>query len=92
MAKKSKKIIKSYSSDHVTTILEDIQDQFKAFGEGQEILTEKVDEISERLIRVEDDVVEIKHRLSQKVDLDDFQKLEKRMMKLEKFVFAKLAG
>jgi predicted nuclease with TOPRIM domain len=46
--------------------------------------------INERLIRVEDDVIEIKHKLSEKVDRDEFNKMEKRMIKLEKLVFAKL--
>jgi hypothetical protein len=32
--------------------------------------------------------MEIKHKLSEKVDLADFQKLEKRMVKLEKLVLA----
>ena len=40
---------------------------------------------------VQGDVTEIKHKLSEKVDLKDFQNLEKRFLKLEKLVFAKLA-
>lgn len=51
----------------------------------------KVEEIDERLVRVEDGVIEIKHKLAQKVELEDFQKLEKRMIKLEKLVFSKMA-
>ncbi len=50
----------------------------------------KVDAIDERLIRVEDDVVEIKHKLSEKVDLEDFKKLEAGHIKLEKVVFQKV--
>lgn len=46
--------------------------------------------MNERMIRVEDDVIEIKHKLSEKVDRDEFNKMEKRMVKLEKLVFAKL--
>jgi len=42
------------------------------------------------LIRINDDVVEIKHKLSEKVDLKNFQKLEKRFIKLEKIVFEKI--
>jgi predicted nucleic acid-binding Zn-ribbon protein len=41
---------------------------------GQKILTKKVDTVDERLIRIEDNVVEVKHKLSEKVDLEDFQK------------------
>ena len=40
---------------------------------------------------LQEDVTEIKHKLAQKVDLEDFQKLEKRLMKVENFMlnFAK---
>jgi septal ring factor EnvC (AmiA/AmiB activator) len=51
-------------------------------------LEKKVGEIDARLISVQDDVMEIKHKLSEKVDLADFQKLEKRMVKLEKLVLS----
>lgn len=92
-------------------ILEDLRSQFMAFGEGQDVLSRKtdnleagqdalsqkidnleikVDSIDERLIRIEDNVAEIKHRLSEKVDLEDFQKLEIRLIKLEKIVFQKI--
>jgi chromosome segregation ATPase len=46
---------------------------------GQEVLTDKFDKMQE-------DITEIKHKLSQKVDLEDFQKLEKRVIKLEKLI------
>jgi len=39
---------------------------------------------------IEDNIVEVKHKLSEKVDLKDFQKLEKRFVKLEKIVFEKI--
>jgi len=101
MEKKSKK---TYSEDQVVVILEKIKSQFMAFGEGQQILSDKVDNlgikvdnlemkvdrIDARLARVEDDVVEIKHKLSEKVDRDEFNKLERRMVQLEKLVLAKL--
>lgn len=86
-----------YSEDHVLVMFEEIKSQFMAFGEGQQVLSDKVDgldkkvdRIDARLIRVEDDVIDIKHRLSEKVDREDFNKLEKRMVKLEKLVFAKI--
>lgn len=49
----------------------------------------KVEEIDNRLVRVEDDVIEIKHKLSEKVDREEFNKLEKRLVKLEKLVLSK---
>ncbi len=97
-----KKTSKVYSGDQVVAILEDIKDQFNAFGEGLGVVSDgqerlekrfnrlekKVEEIDIRLISVQGDVIEIKHKLSEKVDLADFQKLEKRMIKLEKLVLA----
>lgn len=133
---KKKKIKEAISKDHVAIILEDMQSQFKAFGDGQqlirgdikrldekvEILDKKVErhykkfvefeedtknnfkavanvltEMNDRLDnhenkidRMQGDITEIKHKLSEKVDLKDFQNLEKRFLKLEKLVFAKL--
>lgn len=55
-----------------------------------DIIDARLVQIENRLIRVEDDVIEIKHRLSEKVDRDEFHKMEKRMVKLEKLVFARL--
>jgi predicted RNA-binding protein with PIN domain len=40
---------KTYSEDHVVTILEELKGQFKVFGEGQKALTEKVDGIDTRV-------------------------------------------
>ena len=40
-------------------------------------------------MRVGDDVIEIKHKISEKVDLKDFQKLEKRVIHLEKLMLTK---
>lgn len=83
--------------------LSSISDKIDKLEVGQVVLNEKVDKletrvnsidttlktIDERLIRVEDNVVEIKHKLSEKVDLEDFKKLEMRLIKLEKIVFQK---
>jgi septal ring factor EnvC (AmiA/AmiB activator) len=136
---------KNTSEDRFLVILEDIKDQFSAFGEGlslvterQEVLIDKVDSMDKRLTRVEDEVVfirerldkvekglgrveerltkvedrltkvedrltkvedgnariedeifDIKRKLSQKIDFDDLQKLEKRLVRLEKLVLAR---
>ncbi len=87
----------SFLVGKVDNFEKDVKNQFMALGEGQDILSQKVDKleakvdvIDERLIGVEDNVVEIKHKLSEKVDLEDFQKLEIRLIKLEKIVFQKI--
>ena len=49
-------------------------------------LETKVDNLETKVDSLQIDVTDIKHKLSQKVDLEDFQKLEKRLIKLENFV------
>ncbi len=48
----------------------------------------RFDKIDIRLDKLQDDVTEIKYKLSEKVDMKDFKKLEKRLIKLEKVVLA----
>jgi peptidoglycan hydrolase CwlO-like protein len=100
---------KMYSKDHVLVMFEEIKDQFSVFGEGQQMLSDKVDNLEGKFDNLEgkvdnlevkvdkmqgdinimqEDITEIKHRLSEKVDLADFQKLEKRLIKLEKLVLS----
>ncbi len=51
-------------------------------------LETKVDSLETKVDSLQVDVTDIKHKLSQKVDLEDFQKLEKRLIKLENFVLS----
>lgn len=116
-----KKENKTYSQDQVVTILEDIKDQFTAFGEGLDVVSHTVerlegrfdtlegrfdtlegrfntlegrfdhlesrfDTLEAKVDRMQDDITDIKHELSQKVNLEDFQKLEKRVVRMEKIV------
>jgi chaperonin cofactor prefoldin len=76
----------------------EVMQQFMAVGEGMQVLSDKVDNLEVKvnnmqgdISNMQGDVTEIKHKLSEKVDLKDFQILEKRFIKLEKLVFAKLA-
>lgn len=134
MKKKSNKKDKKYSQDHVAVILEDMQSQFKAFGDGQkglidemkmikeetetikerlESLTDKVNEnhiellgfkeetknnfkavaenfseMNDKIDDVQNDVRDIKQNLSTKVEQEDFNKLEKRVVKVERLALA----
>ena len=49
----------------------------------------KVDRLQEDMDIVKSDVSKIKTDLKRKVDYDEFEKLEKRMIKVERLVFAK---
>lgn len=98
VVKKSGNNEKSYSADHVSVMLEEIRGAVMAFGEGQEVLSEKVDVLSEKfdvlsekVDRMQDDITGIKYKLSDKVDKTDFEKLEKRVIRMERAVFVKKA-
>ena len=90
--------------DRYTIVLEDIHDQFRSFGEEQDILTTEVQDLkksvqnletrfdgletevhnlSTKVDAVADDVSDIKTTLSQKVDREEFKKLEQRVIRLE---------
>lgn len=91
MKKTQKSKEKTYKSGEVMSMLEQIND-------GVQVVAEDQGEIKNRMIRLEtkfdnmqEDITEIKQRLSEKVDRDEFNKMEKRVIKLEKLVFAKLA-
>ena len=74
----------TYSKGEVLSMLESIDDGIKVIGEQHEDLTKNIKEINGRLDRIESDVVDIKHELKHKVDHEEFEKLENRVIKLEK--------
>jgi uncharacterized protein Yka (UPF0111/DUF47 family) len=102
-AKKFEASKKTYSADHVSVMLEGIYDAMLAFGEGQEVLSNKVDVLSDKVDgmdvrlekveqkvdRMQDDITEIKYTLSEKVNRAEFEKLEKRMIKVERAILSK---
>lgn len=49
----------------------------------------RLDGVEKKVDILQEDVTEIKHKLSEKVDREEFNALEKRMIKLERMVFSK---
>jgi len=88
--KNQKNTEKKYKSGEVISMLEQIDDGIKIIGEQHKDVVKRLDGIDVRLEGMQEDVTEIKHKLSEKVDREEFNRMEKRMIKLEKFVFAKL--
>ena len=85
-----------FTSNEVMSLLENMSDGIKLVSEQHsgivgrfDGIDGRLDSIDGRLDKLQDDVTEIKHKLSQKVDLEDFQKLEKRLIKVEKLVLSR---
>lgn len=77
--------------DNMQGDINNLQEDVKVIKGDISNLQEDVKVIKGDVSNIQGDVIEIKHKLSEKVDLKDFQTLEKRFVKLEKLVFAKLA-
>lgn len=66
-----------------------LETRFGGFETRFDGLEGKVDRLQEDMDIVKSDVSKIKTDLKRKVDYDEFEKLEKRMIKVERLVFAK---
>ena len=89
---------KTYSEDHVLAMFEEIKGQFMAFGEGQQILSDKLDNVNDRFIRmegkmeimegrmsgVEDELKIMNSKLDNKAEKAVVEDHENRLLKLEK--------
>ena len=92
---KKKRPTTSSVRDRYTIVLEDIRDQFKEFGEaliGMKVshekrfdsMEKKLDSHTEMIGQIMIDVAEIKNDLKQKVGRDEFARLEKRVLMIER--------
>lgn len=89
---------KACKSGEVISMLEQINDGVVVIGEQRKTIVNHLNGINGRLGKIEgnidvmkSDIVDIKHDLREKVDRDEFNKMEKRVIRLEKLVFAKPA-
>ena len=92
MKKKAKKINNSdqtFKSGEVMSMLENMNDGIKIIAEQQQDMSKDIREIKEDMNIVKSDIAEIKFELKRKVSYDEFEKLEKRVVKLEKLGFAR---
>ena len=78
------------------SMLEQMNDGIKLIGEQHgelvgeiKTINKRLDGIDGRLDGMQSDITEIKHKLSEKVDRQEFNNLEKRVIKMEKFFLAK---
>ncbi|HEY4506229.1 MAG TPA: hypothetical protein VJJ24_02195 [Candidatus Paceibacterota bacterium] len=85
------KLKKSNKKDQYTVVLEDINSQFKIFGDLQMGMNEKLDShtemigsLMEDMAIIKTDIEFIKGDLKKKVDWDHFSALERRVVILER--------
>ncbi|MEI7750064.1 MAG: hypothetical protein WCJ25_03605 [Candidatus Moraniibacteriota bacterium] len=72
--------------DTLETKVDNLEVRFDTLETKVDNLEVRFDTLETKVDTLQEDVTEIKHKLSQKVDLEDFQKLEKRLIKVEGFV------
>jgi len=92
-----KEIEQTFKSGEVMSMLEQINDGVELVSEQHGEIVSRLDSLESKFDKMQDDldivkidVTKIKHDLKRKVDYDDFEKLEKRFLKVERLVFAKL--
>ncbi|HBI17457.1 MAG TPA: hypothetical protein DDY52_04945 [Candidatus Moranbacteria bacterium] len=77
---------------HLSSIdnrLDGIDNRLDGIDNRLDGIDERLDNMQEDLNVMKDDISDIKYDLKQKVSYDEFEKMEKRVLKLEKLVSAK---
>lgn len=78
-----------FPAGEVMSMLEHMNEGIQVIAETQGQVFNKLDTIDGRLNNLQDDVTDIKFKLSDKVDRGEFEKLEKRVIKVERAVFSR---
>ena len=73
----------------ITGHLSSIDNRLDGIDNRLDGIDERLDNMQEDLNVMKDDISDIKYDLKQKVSYDEFEKMEKRVLKLEKLVSAK---
>lgn len=72
----------------VGAMIESVDTSIKLLAESMDTkfgsVNERLDRVEKKVDRLQDDVVEVKFELRQKVSVDQFQRLERRVTKLER--------
>ncbi|MEF3692400.1 MAG: hypothetical protein V3574_05090 [Candidatus Moraniibacteriota bacterium] len=80
---------KTYKSSEVMIMLESISDNVALIAEQHGEIVNRLDGIDNRLDKMQEDISDIKYDLKQKVSYEEFEKMEKRVSKLEKLFLIK---
>ncbi len=91
MNKDNKK--ETYNVSEVGSMIEALTGTIDLMNEGLTSrlagIDNRLDEVDNKIDILQEDVTEIKHKLSEKVDREEFNALEKRLIKLERMVLEK---
>lgn len=71
----------------VAVLIEDLLSQFRVFGEGQEMLTKKVDKIEEHMVELEEKITETQMELKAEI-AETRKELTSRIDQLDRKVSA----
>lgn len=84
---------KNYTINEVGSMIERFDDSLKLLAENVATnfdgVNNRLDRLETKVDRLQDDMVEVKFELKKKVSIDQFEKLEKRVVKLEKLSLAR---
>ena len=79
---------RSYTANEVGVMIERFDDSLKTVAENVVSIDNRLGRLETKVDRLQDDMVEVKFELRQKVSIDQFQRLEKRVTKLERISLA----
>ena len=76
------------SQSHLIKKVDNLETRFDGLETRFDGLETRFDGLDAKVDKIQDDITDIKYTLSEKVDKKDFEKLEKRVIKLERAVLA----
>lgn len=75
---------KTFTANEVGSMIERFDDSLKVLAENYTGMNDRLGRVETKIDRLQDDMVEVKFELKRKVGEDELEKLEKRVVKLEK--------
>ncbi len=83
-----KSVERAFTANEVGSMIERFDDSLKVLAENYTDMNQRLGRVESKIDIIQDDMVEMKFELKRKVSEDEFEKLEKRVVKLEKHSFS----
>ena len=74
--------------ERVEVRLENVENRLENVENRLDSVETRLDSVETKIDRLQDDMVEVKFELKRKVDAEEFEKLEKRVVKLEQLSYS----